>query len=455
MLTFGLTAVVSAGGNPPPALSSGFQLQNRSTSNAASVSMDYYDTTGTLKTSVTDSIPAKASKSYYVPNVTGLPDGRYSVVVSSSEALFSLVNEVTASGASPNVEATHNGFTGSDTGSPLYLPWVVCNYYNYNSMFAVQNAGTAAVEIDVDFVQSGQSAVTKHYAFAGVLPGMSVYLDLTKDPYKTDLQGITGSTTGFYGAVKAYSASDAQPLAAVLNDTDPNGAMLRSYNAVKAGSTDLVAAQVASKYYGYSSGITLQNPDASNDANATITFYASGSTTPAATWTGVVSKSSAKAIYLPNVSGMPLNFNGTAVVHADRALMGISTQVTEPPGPAVAFNLTPVSDAQTTLYAPQIVRAYYGFESGYQLWNIGPEQVSVAATFTNPDGSTKATINHTIPAGTSLAYYLGDARGASLGTNFNGGAIFTVTSGNGKLIGIGNFVSPNGGDNKRSYNLFY
>jgi hypothetical protein len=441
-----LATGVNAGGNPPPALSSGFQLQNRSTTSSANISIAYYNAAGNQVEVDTDTIAANASKSYYVPNVLGQPDGRYSVVVSSDQELFALVNQVTASGATPYVAATHSGLTAAETGSPLYFPWVVCGYYNYNSMVAVQNAGSAATTITVEFYQSGQSTATKVYTFTNVLPGGAVFLDMTATPYKTDLDG-------FFGSVVARSTGDATPLAGVVNDTNPYGSFLRSYNAVLQGSTKLYAPQVTANYYGFSSGITLQNPN-SAQVNATIYYYRSGETTPVVTQTVTIPANSAKPIYLPSVAGMPANFNGTAVIEASQPIMGIANHDHVPPGPAASYNLIPEEKASTTLYMPQVVRAYYGFESGWQAYNIGPENVTVTVTYFNTDGSVRATATHSIPAKSAFTMYLGDSRGASLGTMFNGGGKIAVTSGNGKLVGIANFVAPFGGDYQQVYNTF-
>ncbi len=446
LLAFVLYNGVWADGSPPPALSSGFQLQNRSTTSWANIAIAYYNEAGNLVETDNDSIAPNASKSYYVPNVLSQPDGRYSVVVSSDQELFALVNAVTASGASPNVAATHSGFTGADVGSPLYIPWVVCGYYNYNSMIAIQNAGSSDTNITVEFYQSGQTTPTQIYPFNNVHSGGAVFLDMTNSPYKDDLNG-------FFGAVKISSTGNATPLAAVLNDTNPTGSFLRSYNAVLQGSRKLYAPQVTANYYGFSSGITLQNPNAV-EVTAVISYYISGATTPVAVQNVSISANSAKPIYLPSVPGMPSNFNGTAVIEASAPIMGIANHDHVPPGPAASYNLIPVEKASTTLYMPQIVRAYYGFESGWQVYNIGPENVTITVTYFNTDGSTRATTTHTVLANSALTMYLGDSRGASLGTMFNGGAKIAVTSGNGTLVGIANFVSPAGGDYQQVYNAF-
>ncbi|MEA3375841.1 MAG: hypothetical protein U9R72_06550 [Chloroflexota bacterium] len=442
-------ATVGAAGTPPPAISSGFQLQNRSETSEATVSIDYYDADGNLVETNPDTLAANASKSFYVPNVLSQPDGRYSVVVSSSEELFSLVNEVTAAG-DRNVEATHSGLTSEETGSPLYLPWVVCEYYDYNSMFAIQNAGGSAANITVEFYQSGESTATQDYVFPNVKAGGAVFLDMTADPYNADLNG-------FFGSVVIRSAGDATPLAAVLNDTNPSGSFLRSYNAVldDASSTKLYAPQVTAGYYGFSSGITLQNPNGV-EVTGSIKYYQSGATTPVKVQSFSVAANSAKPIYLPNVAGIPTNFNGTAVIETTggNKIMGIANHDHVPAGPAASYNLIPVEDAATTLSMPQTVRHYYGFEAGWQVYNIGPEDVTVRVTYFDKNGSRVTQDTHNISANAGFTQYLGDSRGDGLGSDFNGGGVIEVTSGNGSLVGIANFVSPNGGDYQRVYNMF-
>lgn len=450
VLSLALASVVGAVGNPPPSLSSGFQLQNRSDSLAANIAIHYYNAAGNEVEVDTDSIPANASKAYYVPSVLGQPDGRYSVVIESDQELFALSNEVTATGASPNVAATHSGFTGADVADTLYIPWVVCEFYSYNSMFAIQNASTDTTSITVDFYQSGNSVPVESYDFAGVLKGGSVFLDMTQAPYSSDLPG-------FFGSVVAYSNNGAE-LAGVLNDTNPTGSFLRSYNAVNAtwAAETLYAPQVTANYYGFSSGITLQNPNATN-AQVTIRYYLSGQTTPVTTQNLVVAANSAQPTYLPNVPGMPTNFNGTAVIQSTNgvSIMGIANHDHDPAGPAASYNLIPAGKASTRVFMPQVVRHYYDFESGWQVYNLGPDNVTVTVTYFNTNGTIRGTATHDVAAESAFTMYLGDSRGDILGSNFNGGGVIEVTTGNGVLVGIANFVSPLGGDYQQVYNSFY
>jgi hypothetical protein len=155
---------------------------------------------------------------------------------------------------------------------------------------------------------------------------------------------------------------------------------------------------------------------------------------------------------------MPTNFNGTAVVEvtAGGPIMGIANHDHVPAGPAASYNLVSEDEAATTLYLPQVVRAYAGFESGWQVYNIGPADVTIEVKYYRQGETTPTwTQTESIAAYSAFTMYLGDSRGASLGTNFTGGAVIAVTSGNGKLVGLGNFVAPQTGDNMQVYNAFH
>jgi hypothetical protein len=450
LTSLALPGAAGAGGAPPPPLSSGFQVFNPSAASVP-ITIKYFDRYGANVLTTPDTIPAYGSKSYFIPSVfSGRPDvGPFSMTIMAQAALFILVNDRTASGFTPYVSATHSAVWQWDSGSPLYLPWVVCGYADYNSRFAIQNGGNSATTISVEFYQSGESTPVKTYNFDSVLPEQSITLKMTDPPYANDL-------AGFFGAVKIASPNDATPLAAILDDTNPTGSFLRSYNAVRGGERELIAPQVTSNYYGYSSGITLQNP-AVQMVSATVRFYRAGEVSPVAAIERLIEANSATAIYLPSALlpfGVENNFNGAAFIESAYPLLGIVNHA-NPAGPAAAYNLIPRSEAAPIVYMPQIVRHYYNFESGYMLYNVGPGNVTVAVTFRNAGGSFVTTLNHTIAAGTALTYYLGDARGDPLGSNFNGSATAAITSGSGALVGIANFTGPAGGDNMQVYNLFH
>jgi hypothetical protein len=127
---------------------SAFYIQNLDTSHSASVTIQYYDTSGTPSCSpISDSIPPLSSHGIWVPSVSCLPVGWVgSVVVTSSTYPIVAV-------ARPHLGdqvAAYDGFPGG--GSPITVPMLFKNMWTiYNSALYVQNTdsgGPASVTLN-------------------------------------------------------------------------------------------------------------------------------------------------------------------------------------------------------------------------------------------------------------------------------------------------------------------
>ncbi len=429
---------------PLPSISSGFQIQNLGTV-TATVSLQYYDSTGASAYTTSDQLGGNASKSYFVPNVLPQPSGRYSLVVSSDQPLNVLVNEASSAGVTTYIAASHHGVKDTESATAVYMPWAISNYYGYDAFLAVQNAGSAAGDIAVDFYFAGTSSPQKTYTQTNVPVGGVFYLDLSQAPYRTDLP--TGHANGFFGFALARSA---QKLAAAVNYTDPTRAQLSSYNGVAAGGTSLVAPQVAKNYYGFNYGLTAVNLQ-STPVTLTVSYYPSGATSPVKVQVVPVAGNALWNQYLGNVAGLPDNFNGSAIIQATGSVVGIATS-TSTVGQADSYNLFPTSSANTTLYLPQIVRAYYGYEAGWQVVNTTATTATISIKY-YAGGATTPLYTQPLSLGPNAAWtnYVGGALGAPLGTNFNGGVVISSDQ---PLVGIANFVAPNTGDSLQIYDAF-
>jgi hypothetical protein len=61
-----------------------------------------------------------------------MPDGIYSIVVSSDGTLNSLVNEVTCTGNTPYVNASYSGEAFNEIGTTVYLGYVLSRAFLQN-----------------------------------------------------------------------------------------------------------------------------------------------------------------------------------------------------------------------------------------------------------------------------------------------------------------------------------
>jgi len=131
-----------------------FYVQNVHASNTANVTIQYYDSAGTLKCTKADTIAPLASKGYWVPAATcdsgSLPAGwSGGVVVTSDQPIVGV--------GRPHIGTqvlTYNGFTGGSVSS--YLPMLFKNAFggSYNAAFYVQNTENSAASVTIKFYDS-------------------------------------------------------------------------------------------------------------------------------------------------------------------------------------------------------------------------------------------------------------------------------------------------------------
>jgi hypothetical protein len=126
---------------------SALYVQNIDPTNAADITLKFYDTLGNLTCTQTDSIPQLSSHGYWLPYLTCLGSSwQGSVKVESSQPVVAV--------GRPHVGAdvaSYDGFTG---GNPtMYVPMLFRNMWGiYNSALTVQNIDAInPANITIDF----------------------------------------------------------------------------------------------------------------------------------------------------------------------------------------------------------------------------------------------------------------------------------------------------------------
>lgn len=455
-----------------PGICSGVMLQNTSTTATTSVNMDFYSgNEGTIKYSYADPdlIPASGAHAYYIPtvlSVSALPDGIYSVVVTSQQLLNSLVNERTCSDTDFYVQSSGSGINAANTATTVYLGYVQSRAFSqkYSSAIAIQNAGTAdTTTLKIEFFSSNAATpgLKETFTSTPLKPGETWYLDLSQGTY------ASANLDGFYGAAKITSD---QPVAAFSNYAPLDGSSLLTYNGLSeaaALSTKMYAPQVTKKMYAdvFTTGFNIYNPNAT-DTPMRVTYYALGSTTEAFHEDFTVLANSAWIKYLGNEVGLPATFAGSAVFEVTSGtnkVLGIVNNRSEASASktmSAAWSLVRDEDSASTLFLPSITRNYgtQMFESGYQIYNVTGSPVDVDVTFTSRTAGGPTMTQHIIgiPANApSAAYYLKNPIFGALGDNWIGAAVITVITPGGKVVSQGNQVAENKlGDSESIYNAF-
>jgi len=180
-----------------------------------------------------------------------------------------------------------------------YAPVLMNNYYGFSTALTVQNMGTSSTEVTVTYSNDVTHSET--------ISPSTAYLFYTPNE---------GMPDGWLGSAKVES--DGEPVVALINE---EGLLNRaaSYLAFTQGSTGIEAPIVMNDYYDYSTSITCQNVGAAA-TDITVTYSDPSATTSTA---NDVPVNGTVLFYQPNVPGLPVSFNGSAIITADEDIVCI------------------------------------------------------------------------------------------------------------------------------------
>lgn len=147
------------------------------------------------------------------------------------------------------------------------------------------------------------------------------------------------------------------------------------------------------------SGVTVANLSA-DTATVMITFYNPDGSVALDFSGGTIAGNKAKTWYLPSaVSGLPSGFLGSAVVLADQPVAAtVNTQLPSGTNPMRVGTSTGVGEPSPTMYATQLMKGFYDWNSYCAVQNAGSTAFTVRAEFYNVGGTLADTDEVSIPA---------------------------------------------------------
>ncbi len=353
---------------------SGFQLQNLSSS-AANVTISFYNQDGTQAASVSDTIAANSSTTYYpLSAVTSGFNG--SVVISSDQQVAAIANVLGNDGA---YGASYIGFSQGATN--VNLPLVMKNNYGISTWFNVQNTGSSDANVTIAY--AGTSCTE-----TATIPASASH---------TFDQSATGCLSDGY--VGAAAITSDQPVAAIVMQvtSDSQGLMpnLLAYNGFTTASTAPVMPLVSSGYYNSGTGIQIQNTGAT-DTDVTVTYSPSaGFPGNTCTETKTIPAGNSVTFGFPNLPAACYTdagaagsaaFVGSAQVTANSAsqdLVAIVNQITVGTSNAAAYGAFNAADATQTVSLPLIMDDNYGIFTGFSVANVGTSATDISCTFSD------------------------------------------------------------------------
>jgi hypothetical protein len=442
-------------------LLSGMQVYNQGTA-TANIVITIYDSTGGVLGSISDTISASSSKTYFPITGGGLPASfSGAAVISSDQPMAAIANTITSDF---NYGAATDSFSAGST--TFSLPLVMCNNSGFNTFFSVQNAGVAAANITIQYTPASDGVAGSETAT--INPGASKTFDQSVGSATKNCTTLgSGPSTKFIGSAVITSN---EPIVASLMQTNTTSfKVLMGYNGFTSGSTTVNIPLIMANNSGFYTGLQIQNVGASSTV-ATITYApnTAGAFTPANDTCNLAAGASCTVIQ--NSGQWTAKYIGAATITSSgQPLVAIANQVSTGSismGPfGTAFEGFDPAAATMNVTAPLIYSNNSGYYTAIQFQNVGTGSCNVTMTYgpNTAAGGTFAPVPEvfTLAAGSSKTI-IQNAGPPSNGSanNFTGtgkyiGSSETVATGAGcKIVAIVNQFNPTTGDKFFTYNAF-
>jgi len=337
----------------------GFQVQNLGTA-AANVSVQLYNPDGSNAGTISESIPANASKTYFpVPNVS--PGFQGSAVISADQQIAAILN------ISGNNFAYSESVLGiAQPANTVRLPLIMRNNSGFSTWFAVQNAGTTQASVTVQFSPNPGTGNSFTTPARNVAPGASTIFDQAD---QSELGNV------FIGSAVVTGN---QPLAVVVNQTGTGSRKtLLSYSGFASGSNDVILPLIQQANAGFFTGISVQN---SGTTPATVNIAYGPNLTGGASLTNdsTTLQPGGSAVFIKNGGD---RYIGSATVSASGGeVVVVVNQLSSNSG--TAYEGISSTSATDKVSLPLLMARNGGFFSGVQCRHLGSGPVNITLTYT-------------------------------------------------------------------------
>lgn len=414
---------------------SGFQVQNLSTSQAHVV-ISYYNQNGTKAIAdVSDTIPAMSSKTYYPIHAADGFNG--SVVVSSDQPVVAIANTL---GNSPQYAASTESFSGGSTS--VMLPLIMRGNSGYYTWFNVQNAGSADASVTVQYVPGGAGS-------AYTAPAVTIKPGAAATFSQRDLANLG---TKFVGSAIVTSS---QPIVATVMQVGETFKNMLGYNGFTQGSTTVSFPLIMANNSGYYTGFQVQNVG-SAQATVTIAYGTNIAGAFAPSNDSATLNPNQSATFIQNGGKWTSKYVGSATVTCSQPVVAIVNQVKQVGVPVgTAYNGFNPASATNKVSAPLIMSNNSGYYTGIQVMNVGSSATTITVSYgPNVAGSfAPAAETATIQPGNS--YNSIQASGAWGSNKYVGSLTVTGSNAGDKIVMIVNEIWPAApGDQFMTYDGF-
>jgi hypothetical protein len=442
---------------------SSFAIQNLGTSDAQ-VTVTFYDEVGAAYTptpldgiGTTNPFTLGAGDMYqvYVPGIPGFADGRYSVVIESTEPVAAIANLIgyTGSCGPGNFPAFNGSYTGFDEGNGMYyLPSVVYQYYNWNSLISIQNTTADPINVTIT-VKDPRGNPDKTHTWTNIPGFASVHLDLETEG------AVLGVVSGLNGSAIIESSNG--QVAVTDNQTAYGGGfgLTQSYNGFASGNDTLYVPALYEAFYNWNSSINIQNIDGA-PTDVTVT-YDDGTVNDKNNLAclGALAPGTSCLVYMPSHKPAGATaFAATITNSAAQDLVAIANAANGKTKQSQTYNgFLAGSD---TVGLPIIMKGFYNWNTSFRIQNVGGADTTIQITYSADPVSAAAGVTYvhpeTLSPGEAVEVYQ-PADGNLTNPNWTSGSVTVVSLSGEPIAGIVNQTNAvrqqaGDGDWSMSYN---
>jgi hypothetical protein len=253
---------------------------------------------------------------------------------------------------------------------------------NWESGVACQNQSSEPAAIDIYFYQEG-TGVEILVGTEVIAGGKSLNIVTSALP-----SGSKGSIV-IKSSAPITCAADHYKIATGTTANPYRFAASRGFDINEIG-PKMYVSQVETKFYGWSSYISIQNTSGSN-VDVEVTFVDRfGTSYPAATRSFNIPAYSNKILYLDDIPELPNRYIGGAVVSAMDGVTPLAVTVMfynsgTSSTTSQIHGYNGAASGSNLLYVPYVVRNYYGYQSGIMIQNVGDQSTAFKITYTFND----------------------------------------------------------------------
>ena len=299
--------------------------------------------------------------------------------------------------------------------------------------FQIQNLASTPATITIKYFDSTGTEVTA--ATETAIPIAA------NDSIQRAQSNNTNLPAGFNGSVVIESD---QPIAAIANQDALEGTVhyQGSYTGIDGAATaSTFFLPVALKtYFGYTTEISIQNAGSAN-VDVTIHYFDdTGAEIAAAqdTKTGLLPGGAVRFSQGSNAN-LPANFNGSAKAVATGPIVAVVNQDNTTAFVQQTYN--GFGSGNATLYIPVVMNSFFGFNTAFQIQNVGTVATDIKATYSDGTEITRTGIG----PGQAAMFVQSQETHSS---NYAGSAVITASQ---PIVGIVNQASA---AKASSYNAF-